>query len=254
MLDVQPPTPEDLDTVPAVARRLGVPERSLFRAVEKSRIPSRRRDGITVVSEAEVRAWADRRAALQAERAGPRQFATPASPGPESPPAAVMAGSPPSGHGGVAVGSGRGIPGATLDGDLASTLFAAFEIGESPAALVQRLHLHPDLVLAAYRKFQEVVSATGHGSGLADRVASIEAMLPVLQAQLDALLGAAAEPPSLADLRARFDELAAHLQGLPVPHRQSIRCECGATGFAAVRVTCTACGTGRDWGFHPPGK
>jgi len=61
-----PDAPDELMTVPAAAKAANVPERSLFRAVEKGRIPNTKREGVTLVALPDVLAWAERRAAAKA--------------------------------------------------------------------------------------------------------------------------------------------------------------------------------------------
>jgi len=237
------PTEDPKLPVAAAAREVGLPERSLFRAVEKGRIPSTKRDGVTVVSLAEVRAWAAAREA--AREALPSPPVTPAAAVQALPNAAAMPGSLPSAHGSVAGVSGRGSPAPTLDGDLASTLFAAFEGGETPVDLVQRLRLSPQLVLAAHGQFTQLKTA-GTPSLAQARLDQVQTTLEVLMAEVNSLM------TTVGQLTYDHSTLAAKLAATPVPPRGEFRCGCGVNGWVASHVRCTACGKDAVWGFHPP--
>jgi len=64
--------PEDLMPITAAARAAGVPETIPIRAVEKGRIPTTKREGVTLVDLPDVRAWAERRAAAELAVVGAR--------------------------------------------------------------------------------------------------------------------------------------------------------------------------------------
>lgn len=214
MSDPQSLPLDDRHPIAAAARIAGVPERSLFRAVEKGVVPSTRRDGVAVVSRSDVQFWAERRAARQAEQA---VASVPATPPAQT--AAVMLGSLPAAHGSVAGGSGRGGTGAALDGDLAATLFEAYEAGDAPVALVQRLRIAPSIALAAHRQYLELKSAGGQRSSAGDRLDQIELQLHLIQETLDSILAGRTEPTSVSDLRQVVGQVIAYVRTLPAPGR-----------------------------------
>jgi hypothetical protein len=218
MSDLQVPTPpDDRHPIAAAARIAGVPERSLFRAVEKGVVPSTRRDGIAVVFTSDVQVWADRRAARQAEQATASTPATPPAATPLAHTAAVMLGSLPAAHGSVAGGGGRGGIGAVLDGDLAATLFEAYEAGDTPVALVQRLRIPPGVALAAHRQYLELKSAGGHRDSAGDRLDQMGLQLHLIQETQDSILTGGTVPTSVAELRQVVDQVVAYVRTLTPP-------------------------------------
>ncbi len=73
-----PPTPEWLP-VPDAATAAGVPVRSLYRWIEKKRVPTRQQDGVTVVQVSDVQAYVARRAARKKRGTGGGQCDSSAS-------------------------------------------------------------------------------------------------------------------------------------------------------------------------------
>ena len=232
--------------VAAAAKVVGQPERSLFRAVEKGRVPSTKRDGVTMVTLADAHAWAAQRESAKGEHVTtppPADGAATANPQPT--PAAVIGGSLPSAHGGMAGGSGRGGTIPALDGDLAAVLFAAFEAGETPIDLVQRLRLPPPLVLAAHGQFAQLKSAAAP-SAAQSRVDQLQVAVEIVTADCNGLLD------SVSRLTRELAAVSARVAQTPMPAREEFQCQCGHVGWVAAHVQCTACGQNSTWGFRPP--
>lgn len=240
---------DDRLPISAAAREVGEPERSLFRAVEQAKLPSTTREGVRVVSLADVRAWADRRAAARAASgATPLPVAAAAADQP------ATAGAVPSGHGSVAVAARPPSPGSPLglDGEQAAPLFEAFARGESPADLVQRLRIAPAVAAAAWRDFQALQGPAGPRNATADRLAAAEAAIAELRAVCDALLTGGSVPMPVMELQSAVASIGHVLRDLPVPVRGAFTCQCGAHGYVATVLRCTCCGAETNWGFHPP--
>lgn len=197
-------------TVAAAALAFNLPERSLFRAVEKGHVPSTKQDGVTVVDPSEVQAWAERRAARAAATAPPAAAGPPLPASLAAPPAAAMAGSLPAAHGGSAVGGGRASTGVP-DGDLAAVLFAAFREGEHPADIVERLRVAPAVAAAAYRQYQELQGLVATKTPLTDRLERLEAQVQAMASDLDAIVSGHAWTAPMLELRQGLEQVNAWL-------------------------------------------
>ena len=232
--------PEDLMPIAAAAKAANVPERSLFRAVEKGRIPTTKRDGVTLVALPDVLTWAERRAAakLAVVSAGAAPAAATAGSLPAAPAMAAVVGSR----------YGRD-PLPPADGALAAEVFDAFEAGKAPTDVVREMELPPKLVLDLYRQHKELLSAVGpKGPTLVDQLQAFSEHV----AQFESF--ASRVDLELVSMRAALEQVFARLKGLPIPSREQFTCECGARDYHQVKVLCSCCGRESWWGFSPPQK
>jgi len=56
----------------------------------------------------------------------------------------------------------------------------------------------------------------------------------------------------LASIERRIEAMEEHLEGTPaLGLRKWFKCDCGTTGFVAIRVKCTKCGKEDWWGWFP---
>jgi hypothetical protein len=228
-------------TVAAAAQALGVPERSLFRAVEKGHVPSTKRDGVTVVDPADVEAWAARRAAAQVAGAtAPPAAATPQNPST----AAAMAGSLPAAHAPLAVGSGRSPLRAVLDGELTAHLIGRYKRGEGPVDVAEALRIPIPLALEGYEHFVRAKSATAP-TPQDTRLDEFQVSIETVTADINGLMDA------MNRLGREVAMLSARVTNMPVPARGDFKCSCGHTGWVAVHAQCTVCRANTTVGFHP---
>lgn len=219
------PEDDDFAPIPQASQETGVPKRTVYRWIDSKKLKPRTVDGKTVVSISAVRALAATRdAADQPGIAG-----VPAGTRANGTTSALQAGSP-----------------LALDGDLAATLFEAFERGETPTAIVQRLRLPPPLVLAAHGQYSQLRTSTAPTAQQA-RLDQFELDRQAMAADIDGLVSAIGRMDrDLSALVSRFD-------ALPVPRRDTFTCpSCGSVGCVATPVKCTACNKPTDWGFAPP--
>jgi hypothetical protein len=219
------PIPEITNLVP------GAHERSTYRWADAGKLPVKTIDGVKYVEIAAVRA-------LVAAKNGTSAPAATGSP-PTVPPAAA--------------GSGKV---AAEDGELASVAFAAFDEGEKPRDLVQKLKIAPAAALALWRQFIELREAGGGaGPTTAERLAALEAQVAELTGTLAQYTDGGTLPGQVAGLAEQVGQLAGHVNGLPVRSHLRETCKkCGSRGYVAVPHTCTICGDVRPWGFYPPGR
>jgi hypothetical protein len=216
-----PPIP-----IAAAARQLRLPERSVYRAVEKGRIPSTKSaDGVTLVQIEDVAAWRTRRGSQ-----GPSPGATPAvaEPAQSQPPAADVAVTA-----SAAVRQVSGGPSTPLvvGGDLAAAAVAAFDSGATVKQFCQQQRVAPDLALAAWRKVQELEDA-GAGGKRDERVHELESELVQLRRDFEFLV------QGQDDLAASLAALTFRLNGIPLP--------------PATSCVCNACGS--EWTFGKPAR
>lgn len=228
-------------TVAAAAQAAGVPERSLFRAVEQGKVPSSKRDGVTVVDPADVEAWSARRAVAQ----GAAGSATPAAGTPQNAPtAAAMAGSLQAAHAALAVGSGRGIR-PFLDGELTALLIGRFKRGENPVDVAEALRLPIPIVMEGHDHYTRAKAAAAPSPQQA-KLEELQMELDVVKADINGLVTA------ITSLQNGVAGLATRIANMPTPERGDFVCECGNTGWVAVHLQCTVCKKNKTWGFHPP--
>lgn len=200
------------------AAATSVPVRTLFRWVSKGLVPTREADGVALVEIVAVAALASERRSGKGVTA-----ATPAS----APPADVSL-APPS----------------PSDGEVAATVFAEFEKGVSPALVVSRLRLPPQIVRALHRDWLDLRALTVDAPDGARRVAALERDLATLRVEHSALVKAHTE------LLARHREIADYVSGLPTPSRQHFKCDqCGGTGFPVALLRCGRCRAVAEVGF-----
>jgi len=234
-----PDAPDELMTVPAAAKAANVPERSLFRAVEKGRIPNTKREGVTLVALPDVLAWAERRAAAKAGAA----------------PATATAGSLPAAPAmAAAVGSRFGreaVP--TADGALAAEVFDSFEAGKSPTEVVRGMELPPRLVLDLWKQHEDLQNAGRPGRPpITEQISALEQRVESLVIEVQTATEYGTIVSTVAQLRADLDFLARVVRELPVPPLSGFTCtSCRSTGWVESYIRCTACGKQTTWGFRP---
>jgi hypothetical protein len=188
-------------TIPVAAREIREPERSLYRAEANGEVPSTTREGVKFVRLADVRAWAERRAARRppppppapakagdtASAATPAGGATGEAPGAPAtglqalPPSAATAGNVAADVGGRPLGN---TPPPPSDGALASRLFAAFEEGRTPADLVVAEQLPPGLVKGLWLQYQDLRGAAGDRKTLVQRIEALEEAVRSLEQRM----------------------------------------------------------------------
>jgi hypothetical protein len=218
------PQEDDFAPIPQASQETGVPKRTIYRWIDSKKLKTRTVEGKTWVAVSAVRALAATRdAADQPGIAG-----APAGIRANGTTSALQPGSPPS-----------------LDGDLAAILFGAFEQGETPIAIVQRLRLPPPMVLAAHAQYSQLRTSTAPTAQQA-RVEQLELDRQAMVAELNGLMSAIGRMSS--DLSA----LASRVEALPVPGRDKFTCACGSAGWVVAPVKCGVCGKQVDWGFQPP--
>jgi hypothetical protein len=181
--------------VPDAAAAAGVPVRSLYRWIEKKRVPTRQERGTTVVDVAAVRSYAAHRAALKESgaRAGIADTSADTAPtmalirggdagsdrargiertGVSGTPLTVTRLAP--------APSGNATP-ATSDAELAAEVFGRFEEGDTPVDVVREMRIPPERVRALHREWTEL-RAMGGGGGptITERLAELESRLKEL--------------------------------------------------------------------------
>jgi len=235
MSEVTPqPEVDDSGLIPKISQETGIPRRTLYNWIAAGKLKTRTVDGLQMVSRAAVLALAaSRDAGCDPGNAGTRA-GTGASTG------TPMALTSPPGP-------------AMLDGEQAAPLFAAFDKGESPADLVQRLRIAPSLAAAAWREYQALRgAASGAKNPLADRMASLEAFVEDLRQQVEGLTTGTWIPAPMRELQAAVKAIGGAVNDLPVPVRGEFTCKsCGNTGFVETYIRCTVCNTQTTWGFRP---
>ncbi|ATB32674.1 helix-turn-helix domain-containing protein [Melittangium boletus] len=189
-----PPAPEWLP-VPEAAAAAGVPVRSLYRWIEKKRVPTRQERGTTVVDVAAVCAYAARRAALKASGARAGIADTSAVTAPTVRPVGTgdagsdrargiertgASGTPPTVTRPALTTSGNATP-ATSDAELAAEVFTRFEEGDTPVDVVREMRIPPERVRALHREWTELrAMGGGGGPSITDRLAELESRLKEL--------------------------------------------------------------------------
>ncbi|MFE8600628.1 hypothetical protein [Archangium violaceum] len=181
--------------VPDAAAAAGVPVRSLYRWIEKKRVPTRQERGTTVVDVAAVRAYAARRAALKESgaRAGIADTSADTAPtmglvrgadagsdrarGIER---TGVSGTSPTVTKPALTTSGNATP-TTSDAELAAEVFGRFEEGDTPVDVVREMRIPPERVRALHREWTEL-RAMGGGGGptITERLAELESRLKEL--------------------------------------------------------------------------
>ena len=81
--------------------------------------------------------------------------------------------------------------------------------------------------------------------GTPEKLASVDSNLKALQQRIEALEEAKTNTVSLDDLDACLDGT------LGLGLRDRFKCDCGASGFVALRIQCTKCGEEARWGWFP---
>ena len=223
------PAPEWLP-VPDAASAAGVPVRSLYRWIEKKRVPTRQERGTTLVDVAAVRAYAARRAALKesgarAGIAGTNAVTAPAiAPVRRDGTARGMEETRASGTSPSATRQGPTASGnagsAATDADLAAEVFTRFEEGDTPVDVVREMRLSPDRVRSLHREWMEL-RALGGGGGpsVAERLAELERQLKELMETLPfEMMGVEINAnAAIGRLDGRIDALELRLAGPSVP-------------------------------------
>ena len=181
--------------VPDAATAAGVPVRSLYRWIEKKRVPTRQERGTTVVDVAAVRAYAARRAALKESGARAGIADTSAVTAPTPRPVGTgdagtgtargiertgVSGTPPNATRPPLAPSGGATP-ATSDAELAAEVFGRFEEGDPPVDVVREMRIPPERVRALHREWTELrAMGGGGGPSITDRLAELESRLKEL--------------------------------------------------------------------------
>lgn len=250
------PTPE-WQPVPEAAVAAGVPVRSLYRWIEKKRVPTRQERGTTVVDVAAVRSYAARRAALKASgaRAGIADTSAVTMPtmalvrggdagsdrarGIER---TGASGTPPTVTRPALTTSGNATP-ATSDAELAADVFTRFEEGDTPVDVVRDMRIPPERVRALHREWTDLrAMGGGGGPSIADRLAELEHRLKGLEESISTqMLGA--DNIALEALE-RVQALERRLASTPLPSAETFTCpSCRTHGRVAVPVSCGHCRT-----------
>jgi hypothetical protein len=185
------PTPEWLP-VPNAADAAGVPVRSLYRWIEKKRVPTRQQDGVTVVQVSDVQAYVARRAARKKRGTGGGQCDSSARTtsalrpiqGGDSDNGGARGTERPSTSGTLltvtkaALTTSGNVTPATTDAELAAEVFGRFEEGDTPVDVVREMRLQPERVRALHREWTELrAMGGGGGPSITDRLAELESRL-----------------------------------------------------------------------------
>jgi hypothetical protein len=240
--------------VPDAAAAAGVPVRSLYRWIEKKRVPTRQERGTTVVDVAAVRAYAARRAALKESGASAGSADTSADTAPTPRPVGTgdagsdrargiertgASGTPPTVTRPALTTSGNATP-ATSDAELAA---ARFEEGDTPVDVVRDMRIPPERVRALHREWTDLrAMGGGGGPSIADRLAELEDRLKGLEESISTqMLGA--DNIALEALE-RVQALERRLASTPLPSAETFTCpSCRTHGRVAVPVSCGHCRT-----------
>jgi hypothetical protein len=227
------PTPEWLP-VPNAADAAGVPVRSLYRWIEKKRVPTRQQDGVTVVQVSDVQAYVARRAARKKRGTGAGQCDNSASttsalrptqggdavndrargierPGTSGTPLTVTRPAP--------APSGNATPAAT-DAELAAEVFGRFEEGDTPVDIVREMRIPPERVRALHREWTELrAMGGGGGPSITERLAELESRLKELMETLtfDVMSVEINANTAIGRLEGRLEVLERRLAGSSVP-------------------------------------
>lgn len=220
-------TEESWKPVPEAAKAADVPERTLYRWIRQKRLTTRQEGGVTLAEVGAASALATQRAASK----GPATAGSSAGDG---------------------SGGGSGGTGARDPGELAAEVFAQFEAGISPIDVVQEMQLPPDRVAGLHRSWVSMKEAQRSGPTTAERLAAVERELKALREELDQRTRHGSLGGEVDGLQIQIAALIEHVKALPVPPREKFQCDCGATGWIAVPLVCTACGRQHEWGFHAP--
>ncbi len=242
--------------VPDAATAAGVPARSLYRWIEKKRVPTRQQDGVTVVQVADVQAYVARREARKTRGTGAGHCDSSARTMPTIQPV----------RGGDAgrdnargiespVGSGTpltitrqaptasGSAGSATDADLAAEVFGRFEDGDTPVDVVQEMRLSPERVRALHREWMELRTLGGGGGpSVSERVAALEDRLRGLEESLSAQMSGA---DSIAlDALGRVQALEQRLAAMPLLSAKDFTCPaCRSHGLLDGLAACGHCRT-----------
>ncbi len=181
--------------VPDAAAAAGVPVRSLYRWIEKKRVPTRQQEGVTVVQVSDVQAYVARRAARKKRGTGGGQCDSSARTTPTIRPVGTgdagidrvrgiertgASGTPLTVTKPTLTTSGNATP-ATSDADLAAEVFGRFEEGDTPVDVVRDMRLPPDRVRVLHREWTDLrAMGGGGGPSIADRLAELESRLKEL--------------------------------------------------------------------------
>lgn len=229
----QTPTPEWLP-VPNAADAAGVPVRSLYRWIEKKRVPTRQQEGVTVVQVSDVQAYVARRAARKKRGTGGGQCDSSARTTPTIRPVGtgdagidrvrgiertVGSGTPLTVTRPAPALSGNATP-ATSDAELAAEVFGRFEEGDTPVDVVREMRLQPERVRALHREWTELrAMGGGGGPSIADRLAELESRLKELTETLpfDVMSVEINANTAIGRLESRLEVLECRLAGSSVP-------------------------------------
>lgn len=234
-------------SIVVAARQLRLPDRSVYRAVEKGRIPSTKSaEGLTLVQIEDVAAWAAGRTRRGSQ--GPSPGATPAvaDPAQPQPPAAdVAVAAAASSAGRQTAGSGAGAPG--VDGELAAAAVEAFDSGLSVVEFCKRRKLSPGVALAAWEAYQQLRNASPAGDRLDTRIAELEEALAEIRQHL-ACVATAND-----DLAVSVAAVASRLSAIPAALSVVSTCEsCGARWLHGQPAPCPECGEHAVTGTFSP--
>lgn len=253
---VPTPAPEWLP-VPEAADAAGIPVRSLYRWIEKKRVPTRQERGTTLVDVAAVRAYAARRATLKESGACAGNVGTNAGNGDGNgatdggvsgtgrargmeetrasgmPPSATRPAPAVNGNAGSAI----------TDADLAAEVFTRFEEGDTPVDVVRELRLPPERVRALHREWTDLRALGGNGGpSLAERVAFLEDQLKGL---VESVSGQMFGMDAMAlDALDRVQALEQRVASMPLPSAMDFTCPgCRAHGLLSANASCGHCRT-----------
>lgn len=227
--------PEDNDwkTVADAAAAHNVPLRTAYNWVNSGRVESKTSGGATLVLVAQFQTLAAQRITAP----------MPALPGRV---AGVAAGND-AGNGATGKPAApRAVAAPPLDGAQAAVLFGAFDQGETPTDLVQRLQIAPAEALAAWRQWQELKAAATARPTVEARLVDLEQTVAGLATQLAEYTNSGRLAGEVYVARRGLDELRRQLQALPLAGLGQATCGCGHRGRLAVAVRCGACG-GEAW-------
>lgn len=228
---------QDWKAVGDAAEAHGVPLRTAYNWVKSGRVESKTSGGITMVPASQFQVLAAQRGSAPASapnRAG----------------AGTGAGNPANAGKGGARPAGPAL-GPPLEGALAAQLFAAFEQGETPSSLVQRLQIAPQAALAAWRQWEELQTAAGTRPGLDARLTELEETQVAVSAQLTEFTNSGRLGGEVYLLRRQLGELRQLVQALQVTRPEHFYCSCGRRGTLAFHVRCGACGVDSLVGQRP---
>jgi hypothetical protein len=129
-------------------------------------------------------------------------------------------------------------PSSPVTGEVAATVFADFDAGRTPGAVVVARQLPPDVVRRLHADWLDLRSLDVNVPSGARRLAALEQAV------------AGANTYSAKTVEA-LNALVARVMALPVPAMTEFVCDCGASGCVTVPLTCSACGLRVEFGTSP---